>query len=135
MEKGYLYWSSDITPDYTPYEAGLGFRVSLKKGDFIGRAALATQKAEGVKRRLCAFTLEKPASVFGGEAILRGGKVLSVTSSANFGHSIGKPIVYGYLPIEETAHADFEVEAFGEIYPATRRDQPLYDPTNARLKG
>jgi 4-methylaminobutanoate oxidase (formaldehyde-forming) len=88
-----------------------------------------------VKRRLCAFTLEKPASVFGGEAILRGGKVLSVTSSANFGHSIGKPIVYGYLPIEETAHADFEVEAFGEIYPATRRDQPLYDPTNARLKG
>lgn len=134
MEKGYLYWSSDITPDYTPYEAGLGFRVSLKKGDFIGREALARQKAEGVKRRLCAFTLEKPAAVFGGEAILRNGRVLSVTSSANFGHTIGKPIVYGYLPIEETGHTDFDIEAFGETYPATRRDQPLYDPTNARLK-
>ncbi|HZF36979.1 MAG TPA: FAD-dependent oxidoreductase, partial [Candidatus Angelobacter sp.] len=40
MEKGYLYWSSDITPDYTPFEAGLGFRVSLRKGEFIGRDAL-----------------------------------------------------------------------------------------------
>ncbi len=135
MEKGYLYWSSDITPDYTPYEAGLGFRVALKKGDFIGREALARQKAEGITRRLCAFTLERPASVFGGEAILRDGKVLSVTSSANFGHTIGKPIVYGYLPIEETAHSDFQVEAFGEVHPATRRDQPLYDPGNERLKG
>ena len=135
MEKGYLYWSSDITPDYNPYEAGLGFRVSMKKGDFIGREALEKVKAEGVKRKLCTFTLEKPASVFGGEAVLRNGKVLSVTSSGNFGHTIGKPIVYAYLPIEETEHVDFEIEAFGEVYPATRRDQPLYDPTNSRLKG
>jgi 4-methylaminobutanoate oxidase (formaldehyde-forming) len=34
MEKGYLYWSGDITPDYSPYEAGLGFCVALE----IGRA-------------------------------------------------------------------------------------------------
>ena len=106
----------------------------MRKGDFIGREALAKVKAEGVKRRLCTFTLEKPAPVFGGEAILRKGKVLSVTSSANFGHTIGKPIVYGYLPIEETRHTDFEIEAFGEVYPATRHDQPLYDPRNERLK-
>src|SRR5690606_443980 len=85
MEEGYLYWSSAITPDYNPYEAGLGFRVALRKPDFIGREALARIKAEGVKRRLCTFTLEKPASVFGGEAILREGRVLGVTTSANFG--------------------------------------------------
>ena len=48
MEKGYLYWSGDITPDYNPYEAGLGFCVALDKGDFIGRDALAKIKAEGV---------------------------------------------------------------------------------------
>jgi 4-methylaminobutanoate oxidase (formaldehyde-forming) len=134
MEKGYLYWSSDITPDYNPFEAGLGFRVALKKGDFIGREALIKAKAEGPKRRLSAFALECYAGAIGGEAILRDGKVLGVTTSANFGHTIGKPIAYGYLPIEEIAHRDFTIEVFGEPIPATRHDGPLYDPRNERLK-
>ena len=40
MEKGYVAWASDISPDYTPFHAGLGGLVSRKKGDFIGREAL-----------------------------------------------------------------------------------------------
>jgi len=134
MEKGYLYWSADITPDYNPYEAGLGFRVNMKKGDFIGREALAGIKERGVERKLAVFTLEKPAVVYGSEPIMREGRVLDVTTSANFGHTIGKPIVYGYLPIAEFAYRDFEVEAFGETIPATRHDGPLYDPEMKRLK-
>ncbi len=134
LEKGYLYWSSDITPDYNPYEAGLGSRVALKKGDFIGRAALAKIKTEGVTRKLCIFTVESPLTVFGGEAILHRGKVVSVTSSANFGHTIAKPIVYGYLPIQIASDQGFSVEAFGEEAPAIRHDGPLYDPQMLRLK-
>lgn len=134
MEKGYLYWSSDITPDYTPFDAGLGFRVSFKKGDFIGRDALVRAKAEGPKQRLCAFTLERFAGAVGGECILRNGKVLGVTTSANFGHTIGKPIAYGYIPIEETANRDFTIEVFGEPIAAIRHDGVLYDPKNERLK-
>ena len=108
--------------------------MALKKGDFIGRLALAKIKAEGIARKLCIFTLESPLTVFGGEAILHRGKVVSVTSSANFGHTIGKPIVYGYLPIEIAGDQGFSVEAFGEEAPATRHDAPLYDPQNLRLK-
>jgi 4-methylaminobutanoate oxidase (formaldehyde-forming) len=134
MEKGYLYWSSDITPDYTPFEAGLGFRVSLKKGAFVGYDALVRMKSEGPRQRLCTFTLERFASAVGGECILRHGKVLGVTTSGNFGHTIGKSIVYGYIPIEETAHRDFTIEVFGEPIAATRHDSPLYDPKNERLK-
>ena len=134
MEKGYLYWSSDITPDYTPFEAGLGFRVSLRKDDFLGRDALVKIKAEGPKQRLCTFTLERFAGAVGGECILRNGKVLGVTTSANFGHTIGKPIAYGYIPVEEMAHRDFTIEVFGDPIAATRHDGPLYDPKNERLK-
>ena len=47
LEKGYRYWSADITPDDTPYEAGLGFAVKLGKGDFVGKEALVRQRAEG----------------------------------------------------------------------------------------
>ena len=59
LEKRYLYWGSDITPDYTPYEAGLGFAVSLKKkSDFIGRAALEKAKAAGPRRRLITLLVD-----------------------------------------------------------------------------
>jgi 4-methylaminobutanoate oxidase (formaldehyde-forming) len=134
MEKGYVYWSSDITPDYTPFEAGLGFRVSLKKSDFVGRDALVKAKAAGPKQRLCTFALERFTGAVGGECILRNGTVLGVTTSANFGHTISKPIAYGYIPVEETAHRDFTIEVFGEPIPATRHDGPLYDPKNERLR-
>ena len=40
LEKGYRVWGADVTPDDTPYEAGLGFAVKLDKGDFLGREAL-----------------------------------------------------------------------------------------------
>jgi 4-methylaminobutanoate oxidase (formaldehyde-forming) len=134
MEKGYLYWSSDITPDYHPYEAGLGFRVHLKsKGDFIGRRALEKIKAEGNRRVLSILTLEKDVPVYGAETIMRQGKVLGYTTSANFGHTIGKPIVYGYLPVAECEHNDFEVESFGKVVPAVRHDQCVYDPERRRL--
>ncbi len=134
MEKGYLYWSTDITPDYNPYEAGLGFRVNMNKGDFIGRDALQRIKEQGVSRKLQFFTIDGDASIYGSEPIMRNGKVLEVTTSANFGHSIGKPIVFGYLPLAACAHNDFEIEAFGEVFPATRHDGPLYDPKMERLK-
>lgn len=133
MEKRYLYWGADMTPDYTPYEAGLGFCVALDKGDFLGRDALIEAKAAGPRQKLCCFTLEQPVSVYGGEAILRDGKVLGVTSSGNFGYTIGKPIVFGYIPSEEAGHADYEIEAFSEAVPARRHAGTLYDPKREKI--
>ena len=140
MEKGYLYWSTDITPDTTPWEAGLGWRVNLDKGDFCGRDALVAQQESGVTRKLCTFTLEQMAYPVSGEAIIAAdgpekGQVVGFTTSANFGHTVGKPIAYGYLPIELADRADFVIEVYGEPIPAIRHDRPLHDPDNARLRG
>ncbi|MBI3453514.1 MAG: FAD-dependent oxidoreductase [Rhodospirillales bacterium] len=133
LEKRYLYWGADITPDYNPYEAGLGFCVALDKGDFIGARALARIKRAGPDRKLCVFTLEKPVPVYGSEAILRAGKILGVTTSGGYGHTIGKSIVFGYLPTEEAGHADYEIEAFSECIPATRLARAPYDPERKRI--
>ena len=134
MEKGYLYWSTDITPDTTPWEAGLGWRVNMRTGDFCGRSALDAQRQAGVTRKLCTFTLEEMAYPVSGEAILVDETVVGFTTSANFGHTIGKPIAYGYLPVEMADRTEFVIEVYGEPIPATRHDGALYDPTNARLK-
>jgi len=135
MEKGYLYWSADITPDYTPFEAGLGARVHLKTGgDFIGRAALEAQKVSGVSQRLCCFTTPDDLPLYGGEAILRDGKLVSLVTSAGFGYSVSQSIMFGYLPAELAQQADFELEVFGERHAITRVPGPLYDPSNIRLK-
>jgi 4-methylaminobutanoate oxidase (formaldehyde-forming) len=133
LEKRYLYWGADVTPDYNPYEAGLGFAVALDKGDFIGRDALARIKSEGPRRRLCVFLLDDFAAVYGGEAIWRDGKVLGVTSSGGFGHTVGKPIVFGYVPATEAGHADYEIEAFGRRYAAKRVAGTPYDPKRTRI--
>jgi 4-methylaminobutanoate oxidase (formaldehyde-forming) len=136
MEKGYLYWSTDITPDTTPWEAGLAWRVNLNKGDFLGRDALVAQKQVGIARRLCTFTLESMAYPVSGEAIIHPetGTVVGFTTSANFGHTVGKPVAYGYLPVELLDRTDFVIEVYGEPIRATRHDRPLYDPTSSRLK-
>lgn len=134
MEKGYLYWSGDISPDYNPYEAGLGFAVALDKGDFIGRDALKRIKAEGVARKLCSFTIDGFAPLHGGEAILHEGRVVGSTTSVGYGHTLGKTIAFGYLPVELAAEPSFEIEAFGHAYAAIRGPRTLYDPKMERLK-
>ncbi len=134
MEKGYLYWSGDITPDYNPYEAGLGFCVALDKGEFIGRAALVEARSN-VTRKLCTFAIDGFAPLHGGEAILKGGKVVGSTSSAGYGHHLGKTIAFGYVSAELASETDFVVEAFGRAYAARRGPRCLYDAKMEKLRG
>ena len=71
--------------------------------------------------------------LFGGESILRDGKVLSVLTAGGFGHTLKKAIAFGYLPAAEVQHAEFEIEAFGERYRATKGPDVLFDPQRARI--
>src|SRR5437762_5981220 len=71
LEKGYRVWSTDITPEDNPFEAGLGFAVRLGKPvDFIGKAALVAARASGIARRLRPLLLEDGNAIaFGGEPV------------------------------------------------------------------
>ena len=133
LEKGYFYWSGDLTTDYTPYDAGLGFNVHLKKKDFIGRSALAKIVKEGPAWRMCFFTLEEEVELYGSEPISREGEVLGIVTSGGFGHTIGKTIAFAYLPPAEAVHSDYVIEAFGREIQVTRHDQCLYDPKRERI--
>lgn len=135
VEKGFVLWGSDITPDYTPHHAGLARLISKTKGDFIGKSAIDRVGRDGPDRLLSVFTLDQKVPVFGGEAIMRNGKVLGVTTSGDFGHTIGKPVVYGYIPREEASFREFKIEVYGEVVTAQRAEGPLYDPQSLRIRG
>ncbi len=133
MEKRYLAWGSDITPDYNPIEAGLQFLIDWNKGDFLGRSALAEIKERGVGQKLICLALEKPLPVFGGEVILQGGKAIAQTTSGNFGYSVGKSLVFGYVPIAALENGAFEVSSFGQTSRATVTANAAYDPKRRKI--
>jgi len=136
MEKGYLYWSGDISPDYSPLEAGLGFRVHFDlKDDFLGRQALESQMKNGLDRKLFTFISEQFLPLTGGETILESGRVVSLATSVAYGFTVKKTIIRGYLDRLYWGKTEFTVEVFGQRYPVKLASSPVYDPKNLALKG
>ena len=135
LEKGYRYWSGEITPDYTPYEAGLGFAVKLDKPNFIGKDALVKQKAEGIKQKLCTITLSDDRTiVLGKEPIRSGDKIVGWVASGGFGYSVNKSIAYAYLPMKYAkVGTKLEVECFGEQVSAEVAQAVLWDAKGERI--
>jgi glycine cleavage system T protein len=136
LEKGYRYWGADINPDYTPYETGMGFAVKLNKGDFLGKEALVKQKAEGIKQKLCCFSLSDPTIIaLGNEPILKGDRVVGWITSGGYGYSVKKSIAFGYLPVADAKPGnEFETDWFGEKIALKVEAEPLYDPKGERIK-
>jgi 4-methylaminobutanoate oxidase (formaldehyde-forming) len=136
LEKGYRYWSADIGPDYTPYEAGLGFAVKLDKGDFIGREALLQQKESGLRRKLCCLTLADPTAIaIGNEPLRSGEQVVGWVTSGGYGYAVGRSIIYAYLPLAYSpVGTQLEMEILGERIPVTVVKEPLWDPSGTRIR-
>jgi glycine cleavage system T protein len=138
LEKGYRVWSSDITPDETPFEAGLGFAVKLDKSvDFIGREALIRAKASGPRQRLRCLVLEDPRSVaLGNEPVRVAGEIVGRVTSGGFGYQVERSIAYAYLPPDKAAVGTRgEVEVFGTWVGFEVAREPLFDPAGERLRG
>jgi 4-methylaminobutanoate oxidase (formaldehyde-forming) len=135
LEKGYRVWGSDITPDDTPYEAGLGFAVKMDKDDFIGREALLA--AQEPKRRLACLVLSDPRSVaLGSEPVRVDGKLVGRVTSGGYGYTVERSIAYAYVPAANAEPGQrVEVEIFGEWIAGEVAPEPLFDPAGERLRG
>jgi 4-methylaminobutanoate oxidase (formaldehyde-forming) len=136
LEKGYRVWSTDLTPETNPYEAGLGFCVKLDKpGGFEGADALREVKEIGVTRRLRCLTLDDPRAVaLGSEPVRIGGEVCGRVTSGGLGYTVGASIAYAYLPVEAaSAGTEVEVNVFGEWVPGVVAAGQLYDPKNTKV--
>ncbi|MDP3527304.1 MAG: FAD-dependent oxidoreductase [Hoeflea sp.] len=142
LEKGYRAWGSDITPNDTPFEAGLGWAVKRTSNTgFIGDAALAAVAGLPLTKRFAGFVIDDPdALLVGRETILRNGEPVGYLTSGGYGYTIGKSIGYGYVrnadgvTDEFLQEGDYELVIALDRFPATIGLKPFLDPANTRVK-
>jgi 4-methylaminobutanoate oxidase (formaldehyde-forming) len=134
LEKGYRVWGAEVTPDDTPFEAGVGFAVKLDKGSFVGRDALAA--AAEPERRLACLVLADPRAVaLGSEPVRVGGRLVGRVTSGGYGYTVERSIAYAYLPaVDAEVGRPLEVEIFGEWVAGEVASEPLYDPDGERIR-
>jgi 4-methylaminobutanoate oxidase (formaldehyde-forming) len=135
LEKGYRVWGADITPDDTPFEAGLGFAVKLDKDDFIGREALLAA-GEPERRLRCLLLADPRAVALGSEPVRVEGQAIGRVTSGGYGYSVERSIAYAYLPTERSDPGlPVEVEIFGEWVAGEVAAEPVFDPAGERVRG
>jgi len=140
LEKGFRVWAADITPDETPYEAGLGFCVK-KDGTFMGSSALEVgldEKPTGAakpEKRLRCLVLSDPRSVaLGNEPVRVDGEVVGRVTSGGYGYTVERSIAYAYLPADVEPDTAVEVDIFGEWITGEVAREPLFDPRGERVR-
>ena len=135
LEKGYRAWAGEINSETNPFEAGLGFAVSMKKDNFVGKAAVERLK-DNLTRKLTALTFDDIKDVaMGNEPIFVNNSVVGRVKSAGQGYTIKKAIAYAYLPADiAKVGTKVEVEMFGTKKTATIEAEPLFDPQSERVK-
>lgn len=136
IEKCYRLWGADLSSDFTPLEAGMERFVQLEGRSFLGREALAAQAEKGVERRLCCLEVEaEDADAHGYETVAGDGEALGYVTSGEYGHRVQRSLALAYLPVRQSAPGTrLTVEILGSPRPATILPQPVYDPSDERLR-
>ncbi len=142
LEKGYRAWGSDITPNDTPFEAGLGWAVKIRSGmAFLGRDALEKVAISPLKKSFVGFSVDDESAVLlGRETILRDGQFAGYLTSGGYGYTVGKPVGYGYVRRETGVTSDYLLSGKYELVIANEAKaaqislEPFVDPSNLRVK-
>jgi len=132
-EKGNRQWGTDVSAEHTPFEAGLGHAVDMDT-DFVGKGALQQRLEEGLDRTLACLTLDDVRDVpHVGVDVRTDGEVIGTVVRSEYGYSVDESIAFGYLPTEYGVPGTSVAIEWGERrYPATVRDEPLFDAGNER---
>jgi aminomethyltransferase len=127
LEMGMALYGNDIDDTTSPLEANMGWVVKLKKGDFVGRDAVARLKEQGIERKLVGFTIGERAFPRHGYPVYYQGENVGTVLSGTVSPSLGIPIGTCYLPREAAVEGtEFEIEIRGRRLPATVVKTPFY---------
>jgi len=135
MEKAYKGWGSELTTEITPIEARLERFVDFSK-PFSGRKAVQSRKLLGHTMELVYAEVDADdADCLGNEPCLDGERIMGVTTSGAFGHTVGKSLVFAYVePRFASPGSQFGIDVLGARRTATVLAECAYDPNNKRLR-
>jgi len=130
LDMGYLLYGNDISEDFSPLEAGADWVVNFDKGEFVGRAALLSQRTQGLARRLIGFELLEKAVPRHGFTILSAdpeGQSIGEVTSGNLSPFLQKGIGLGYVsPRHAEPGATMLIDIRGKAVPAQVVKPPFY---------
>ncbi|MCK5365510.1 MAG: aminomethyltransferase family protein, partial [Gammaproteobacteria bacterium] len=137
IEKSFPSWGAELSPDYSPFDAGLSRFVKLDKKDFVGRDAALRLKQQEPAYTLTAMEVDAvDADAWGGEPVLRDGEYVGYVSSAAFGHCAGKSLALAYLKGDAAGTEEgLSIELIGEACPVKVLPEPAVDPKGERMRG
>ncbi|GAA1138923.1 FAD-dependent oxidoreductase [Nesterenkonia lutea] len=135
LEKGYRSWGNDMDTEHDPFSAGVGFAVRAAKEEFIGKEAAEIRRNEPSARRLRCLTVDDGTSmVMGKEPVFREGRAVGYVTSAGFGHTVHRPVVYAWLPATLEVGHKVEIGYFGKMIRASVVSEPLVDPDMVKIR-
>jgi len=142
IEKGFRAWGHELTPDYTPFQAGLSFAVDFDKDvPFIGQKSLETFRGKKMTQRVLQFTLNDPEPIlWGSELIMLDGQPVGKIDSGSYGHTLGTSVGLGYVRHEDGVDkamveaGGFEVNVAGKRFAAKAHLRTPLDPKAERVK-
>ena len=128
FEVGLPLYGDELAEDITPIEASLSMFVKLDKPEFIGREALAAQKAEGVKRRIVGLELEGNAIPRHGYPVEVDGKQVGEITTGYRSISTGKSVAMAMIdkPFDKLG-TEVEVRIRKKTFPAKVVKKRFYD--------
>ncbi|TDY04296.1 glycine cleavage system aminomethyltransferase GcvT [Thiohalophilus thiocyanatoxydans] len=111
LEAGMNLYGHDMDENTTPLESGLSWTVAWEPEDrdFIGRAALARQKSEGVKRKLVGLVLEDRGVLRDHQKVIVDGEEAGEITSGSFSPTLGKSIAFARVPASVGTHCQVDV--------------------------
>jgi aminomethyltransferase len=127
LEAAMRLYGNDIDDTTTVLDADLEWIVGWNKGDFLGRQALADQKARGVSTRLVGFEMRDRAIARHGYPVVAGGEPVGRVTSGTQTPFLKKAIGMAYVPAGLAAPGtDIDIEVRGRQARATVVPLPFY---------
>jgi dimethylglycine dehydrogenase len=137
LDKCYRGWKGDLEIGFSPFDASLDRFVDLTKPDFVGKAALVAEHAAGSPWRFVPLTLDEAGEADAPfcSSVFQGDRRVGIVTSGGWSFTLGVSVALAYLePSCADAGTVLEIEVYGTRVTATVGVEPLYDPTNARLR-
>jgi aminomethyltransferase len=127
LEAAMALYGHEIDESTTPFEAGLGWVVKLDKGDFLGREALASQREQGIPRKLVGFEVQGRGIARQGHGVVSDGETVGAVTSGTWSPTLEKALGMAYVPQElASPGTSLTLDVRGKPLSAVIVDLPFY---------